>query len=138
MATRISDAARDLAVDAVVDRLDLGAGAGYLELRTGSQPAGPGSAATGTLLATITLADPAYGSAAVGTAVLAGAPRSGTGVAAGDAGWFRMYDSDATAVIDGSVTATGGGGDLELDNVNIAIGQNVSITTLPYTQPASE
>jgi hypothetical protein len=64
--------------------------------------------------------------------------------AAGNAGHFRIRQSgdangaDATQIrAEGTVTATGGGGDLELDNINIAVGQAISITTFPVTVPAS-
>jgi hypothetical protein len=136
MATRIATTARNSAADAVVDLVDAGAGAGKLRIYTGSQPAGPDSAATGTLLVDIALADPAFGAASSGAAALASTPRSASASAAGTAGWFRILDSNNVAYIDGSVTATGGGGDLTLDNVSIASGQTVNITGLTYTHPA--
>lgn len=137
MATRTADAARNAATDAVVDRIDAGAAAGTLKIYTGAQPADADDAASGTLLVTITLGDPAYGASASGTAALSGTP-SGTAVATGTAGWFRVADSDGNTVFDGSVTGTGGGGDIELDNTSIASGQTVTITALPFSTPASE
>lgn len=136
MTTRISTNARNAAADAVVDLLDAGAGAGYIEIRTGSQPATANTAATGTLLSTVTLDDPAFGSAASGTASAAGLPNTDTGDAAGTAGWFRAYDSNGNAVIDGSVTATGGGGDMELSTTTISVGVTVSVTAWTITVPA--
>jgi hypothetical protein len=44
-----------------------------------------------------------------------------------------MYDTGGTCHAQGSVTATGGGGDLTLDNVNIASGQTVSVATWAFT-----
>lgn len=137
MATRIADAARSASTDAIVDRIDAGAGAGTLKIYTGSQPADADDAESGTLLVTITLSDPAYGAASNGVASLSGTP-SGTAVAAGTAGYFRVEDSTGANVFDGSVTATGGGGDLELDNTSIASGQSVTISSLSFTTPASE
>lgn len=137
MATRTADAARNAATDAVVDRIDLGAAAGTLKIMSGTQPADADDAGSGTLLCTVTLGDPAYGAASAGAAALSGTP-SGTAVADGNAGWFRVEDSNGGNVFDGSVTATGGGGDLELDNVSIATGQTVTITSLPFSTPASE
>lgn len=136
MATRISTAARNAAVDAITALLNAGAGPGYIELRTGAQPASVGAAATGTLLATSLLDDPAFAAAAAGTGAAAGLPNSATGVAAGDAGWFRAYDDNDVAIIDGSVTATGGGGDMELNTVTISIGVTVNITAWTITMPA--
>jgi hypothetical protein len=143
MATRISGAAQNAAVDAVVDLVDIGTGAnGTLAIYTGSQPADVDDAATGTKLVSIALSGTAFGAAASGSAALAGTPKSGTAIAAGTAGWFRIFDQDGettgNGIIDGSVTATGGGGDLELDNTSIASSQTVNITALTVSIPASE
>lgn len=54
---------------------------------------------------------------------------SGTGTAA----TFRIYDGSAVCHIQGNVTATGGGGDLTLDNTSLASGQTVTITTFTVT-----
>lgn len=137
MATRIADAARNAAADAIVDSIDAGAAAGTLKIYTGTQPADADDADAGTLLVTITLSDPAYGAAAAGAAALSGTP-SGTAVATGTAGYFRVEDSNGANVFDGSITATAGGGDLELDNTSIASGQTVTISSLGFTVPASE
>lgn len=140
MTTRISNAAAAAAADAVVDLLDGGAGAGYIEVRTGAQPASVGTAATGTLLGTLTLSDPAFGAAtsanpAVATAAAITSDSSAD--ASGTAGWFRGYDSAGTAVIDGSITATGGGGDMELDNVTVVAGGTISISAWTISHPTA-
>lgn len=44
MATRIANAAAAAAVNSVVDLLDGGPSAGYIEIRTGAQPASVGTA----------------------------------------------------------------------------------------------
>lgn len=143
MATRVPDAVRNAIADAVVDRLDAGAAAGIVRIYTGSQPADADDAATGTLLVEIDLNDPAFGAAASGVATADVSPQpTGVATAAGTAGWFRALDSDGVDqtdnVIDGSVTATGGGGDMEINNTSIAIGQDVNITAWTVTAPASE
>jgi hypothetical protein len=137
MAIRLPTASRNAAADAVVDRIDGGSGAGTIQIRTGTQPASANDAASGTLLATFTLADPAFGAAATGTATLDADPvLTTTGVAAGDAGWFRVLDSDSATVYDGSITATGGGGDLTMATIAVSVGLEVRITGGTYTQPA--
>lgn len=136
MATRIATAARNAAADAVVDLLDGGTGAGTIKIYTGTQPASAQDAVSGTLLATITLTDPAFGAASTGVATLAGTPLSGTGVAAGTAGWARLADSAGATVLDGSVTATGGGGQIELATTTISSGVTVQITSGTVTMPA--
>lgn len=136
MATRLATATRNATCDAAVDLLDAGPAAGTIKLYTGAQPASANDAATGTLLATITLSDPAFGAASTGVATLAGTPLSGTGVAAGTAGWARLADSTGATVLDGSVTATGGGGQVELSTTTISVGVTVQITSGTVTMPA--
>ncbi len=136
MATRIPTASRNAAANAVAGLLDAEAGAATVQVRSGSQPASANDAASGTLLATFTMADPSFGSAATGVATAASVPRSTTGAAAGTAGWFRGLDSTGATVIDGLVTATGGGGDMTIDNTSIAVGQTVNLTGWTITMPA--
>jgi hypothetical protein len=131
---RLSTTARNAAADAVVDLLDAGAAAGKIEIRSGSMPATPQTAASGTLLATVTLIDPAAGSAATGVATITD-PVSVTGVAAGTAGWARFMDSNNAAVMDTDVTATGGGGGIELSTTTISVGVAVDLASITYTQP---
>lgn len=137
MATRIATSARNAAADAVVDLLDAGSGAGYIEIRTGTQPATPATTASGTLLATLTLSDPAFGAASSGTATASAITGDSSADATGTAGWFRAYDSTSAAVIDGSVTATGGGGDMTLSSTSIVAGGTVDITSWTVTMPGA-
>lgn len=137
MALRLSNAARSAAADAVVDLLDAGSTGGLLRIYTGSQPAGPGSTATGDLLAELDLADPAFGSASNGVAAIDADPAlSTTGVDDGAAGWFRLLDSNELAVVDGTVTATGAGGDLTLNTTTISVGLTVEVTGGSITMPS--
>jgi hypothetical protein len=58
----------------------------------------------------------------------------GNGVAAGNVGHFRVKDSPGTTThIQGTVTATGGGGDMTMDNVNVAVDQQVTVNTFQLT-----
>lgn len=134
MTTRLAAAARSAAADAVVDLVDGGAGAGTLKIYTGTQPANPDTTPAGTLLATVTFADPAFGAASTGVAS-ATDPDAVVGAAAGTAGCFLVEDSTGANVFDGTVTATGGGGDLELSTTTISVGVTVDITSFTYTQP---
>jgi hypothetical protein len=127
-------AARNAAVDAVVDLLDAGSGPATIDVRTGSKPATPATSATGTLLVTFTLNDPAYGSASSGSAALnVGTAITATGLAAGDAGWFRAKDSNGAVVFDGECGTSGK--ELNLNTVTVSVGLAMSITSGTYTQP---
>lgn len=135
MALAISTAARNAAADAVGNLIDAGAGAGTIKVYTGSSP-GPNAAETGTLLATFTCQDPAFGAASTGVKTLDVTPAmTTTGLAAGTAGYFRVEDSTGANVFDGTVTATGGGGDLELNTTTISVGLSLEITSGTITMP---
>lgn len=55
---------------------------------------------------------------------------SGTGSAAGNVGHFEIVDNAGTTChLQGNVTATGGGGDMTMDNINVAIGQVITVNT---------
>lgn len=136
MATRVADAARNAAANAVVDLADAGAGAGTIKVYTGAQPADADDAESGSLLVTFTLNDPAFDAAASGAAALDVAPAiSATASATGTAGYFRLEDSTGANVLDGACGS--GSGELDLDNTSITSGQTVTINSLTVTVAAS-
>lgn len=135
MATRLPTAARNAACDAVADLVDAGVGAGTIDVRVGSQPASANDAPTGTLLATFTLNDPAFGAAAAGVATLDVTPALTTnGLDDGVAGWFRMKDSAGATVLDGAVATSGA--QLNLNTTTISTGVGVEITSGTIAMPA--
>lgn len=100
---------------------------------TGSVPADCGSAATGTLLATLSLPSTWIGASSGGVKSLSGT-WTGTASGTGTAGYFRIMDStNTTCHIQGTVTATGGGGDITIDNTSIASGQTINVNTFTLT-----
>lgn len=107
-----------------------------LELRTGAQPANCAAADSGTLLASLTLPSDWQGASSGGVSTKLGT-WSGTAVAAGTAAHYRLKSSGGTCHEQGSVTITGGGGDLTLDNPSIANGQAVVIATWTRTAPGA-
>lgn len=125
-------------VDAIAARVDAGSGAGKLRIYTGSRPAGPGTAASGTLLAEFTLNDPAFGAGSSGVATLDITPAVEDTAAdnTGTAGYARFVDSDNNGRIDATVTATGGGGEVTLNTVSIVASAVVTVTGFTITAPA--
>jgi hypothetical protein len=100
-----------------------------LQIRTGAQPANCAAADSGTLLCEMTLPSDWMASAASGSKVMAGI-WTGSGAAAGTAAHFRLKDNAGTVCgAQGSVTVTGGGGDLTVDNTSIAVSQVVNVTS---------
>lgn len=135
MGLRLATSARNASVQAIGDLFDADAGPGTIKIYTGAQPANPATAPTGTLLGTFTLADPAFGAPSNGSRTIGGTPIETTGVADGTAGWFRAADQSGDAVMDGTVSATGGGGNLEINTTAITTGLTVRITGGTITQP---
>jgi hypothetical protein len=135
VALTIANSVRTTRNDALVDSLDAGSGAGTIKIYSGSRPATPGDAISGTLLVTITCADPAFGASSSGAATISD-PAGVAAVATGTASHFRAADSDGNAKFDGSVTATGGGGDLTLATTSIVSGATVDITGGTITEAA--
>jgi hypothetical protein len=131
MAVQLSVAARNARLDAIETTVGTAA---KLQIRSGAQPANCAAADTGTLLAEMDLPSDWMAAAASGSKAKLGTWQDASANNAGTAGHFRIKDSAGTTThIQGSVTATGGGGDLELDNVSIAAGQQVTITAFTLT-----
>lgn len=138
MTVRIGATVRNAMIDAVKAAIDSGSGPGKIRIYTGAQPATPATAASGTLLVEIPFNDPSFEASASGSTSADVTPEvSGVAVATGTAGWFRILDSNSNAHIDGSVTATGGGGDVTVASTSITTGLTVTVTALSLTQPAS-
>jgi hypothetical protein len=105
-----------------------------LKIRTGAAPADVATADSGTVLATLSLPSDWLAAAASGQKAKSGTWQDTSADATGTAAHFRIYASDGTtAHIQGEVTATGGDGDLTLDNVSITSGQTVTITSFTLT-----
>ncbi len=117
-------ATRDAMANACVDRVDLGSAdaAGDLMIMTS------GDAEVSIHLCTL----PAFGASSAGTASAAAIADDAT-AAGGTAAKFKFQDRDNAEVFRGTVTATSGGGDIELDNVVVGVGVTVSITSFDYS-----
>jgi len=79
-------------------------------------------------------ANPAYGAAASGVAT-AGAIGDDASATGGTAALYKQQDRDNAEVMRGTVTATAGGGDIELTSVVIGATDTVQISSLTYTAP---
>ena len=117
MAINYSTTVKNTRMTAVRDAIDGGSGAGKINIYT---------AAYAALLVSIPLADPS-GTIANGVLTLSGMPKSGAATGTGNAAIARIVDSADTVIADGLTVGTSGT-DIVIDNVNIAVGQNVNIT----------
>ena len=127
MTFQFSTTARNAALDAIETAIGTSA---VLKIRSGSVPADCGTADAGTVLATLNLPSDWLAAASGGSKSKSGTWEDTSADATGTAGHFRIYANDGTTVhMQGTITATGGGGDMTLDNTSIASGQQVTITS---------
>lgn len=131
MAVQLSVSVRNAKLDAMETTIGTAA---VLKIFTGAQPANCAAANSGTELVSITLPSDWMAAASSGSKAKSGTWQA-TASNAGTAAHYRLYASDGTTChSQGSVTATGGGGDLTLDNTSIASGQTVTISTFSWTE----
>lgn len=114
--------------NARLDAVETAAGASAkLRIYTGSAPANCAAAASGTLLVEMALPADWMSAASAGSKSKLGT-WSGSGAAAGVAGYFRIVDNAGTTA-HAQGTCGQGTGDLSLDNTNIAVSQAVSVNS---------
>ncbi len=129
MAFQFSTTARNASLDAIETTVGT---TPTLEIRTGAAPASCAAADTGTLLASMTLPADWAAAAAAGSKTLLGTWQDAAADAAGTAGHFRLKQG-AVCHVQGSISATGGGGDMTMDNTSIAVGQQVTVNVFTLT-----
>lgn len=131
MTVQLSETVRNARLDAV--ETAIGASA-VLKIRSGAVPANCAAADAGTALATLNLPSDWMAAASGGSKAKSGTWEDTSADASGTAGHFRVYASDGTTChLQGTVTITGGGGDMTLDNVSIGLGQAVTVTGFTLT-----
>lgn len=135
MAFQFSDAAVNAALDAIETAIGVSA---ILRIRTGAVPANVAAASSGTVLATLNLPSDYFAAATSRSKAKSGTWEDLSADAAGTAAHFEIVASNGTTRhLQGTVTATGGGGDMTLDNVSIALAQTITITAFTLNGPAA-
>ena len=131
MAIQLSTTVRNARLDAI--ETAIGASA-IMKIRTGPQPATCATADAGTVLATLSLPSDWMAAASGGVKAKSGTWQDTSADATGTAAHYRIYATDGTTChIQGTVTITGGGGDMTVDNTSFATGQSFTINTFEYT-----
>ena len=131
MAIQLSAAVRNARLDVIETTIGT---TPILRIRTGSPPANVAAASSGTVLAEMTLPSDWLAAASGGSKALSGTWSDASANATGTAAHFEITASDGTTRhMQGTVTVTGGGGDLTLDDVTIESGQTVTITAFSLT-----
>ena len=105
-----------------------------LRFRTGAPPANCAAARSGTILATLNLPADWMAAASAGSKVKSGTWQDASADASGTVGHYEIMDSTGTVCHEqGTVTATGGGGDMTVNNTVFAAGQSVEVTAYSKT-----
>lgn len=135
MSLQLSVTARNALLDAIETAAGTAAVLKIYDLTAGA-PADCAAGITGTILVTMTLETDWMNPASTGTKTKLGVWQDASADNPGTADFFRLFASDGTTChIQGTVTATGGGGDMTLDNASIAAAQQVTITGFTLTAP---
>ena len=136
MTMALSTRVRNALLDAIESSMST---APFLEFRTGAPPTNPSDPSTGNLLSRDALPSDWMSAAAAGAKA-----KNGTwtatglaGITTSNIGYFRIYGFGSPDMCDiqGTVTATGGGGDMTVDNISLAAAQVVTINTFTLTAP---
>lgn len=131
MAIQLSVAVRNARLDSIETTVGTSA---KLRIRTGTAPATCATADSGTVLATIDCPSDWLAAASSGSKSITGTWQDLSADATGTAGHFRLYDSAGTTChLQGTVTATGGGGDMEVSSTSFTAGQSFTVNTFTLT-----
>lgn len=131
MSLQLSVAVRNARLDAIESTVGTSA---VMKIFTGSAPANCAASNSGTVLATLSLPSDWMAAASSGSKAKSGTWEDTSADNTGTAAHFRVYASDGTTChMQGTVTITGGGGDLEVDNVSFASGQSFTVTAFTLT-----
>lgn len=131
MAIQMSVTVRNARLDAIETAIGTSPS---LEIRTGAAPASCAAADSGTVVSTLALPSDWMAAASGGSKSLAGTWQDLSADALGTAAHFRIKQG-ATCHFQGTVTITGGGGDLQVNNTSFAPGQQFDITSFTLTEP---
>lgn len=133
MALQLSTAVRNARLDPIEAIIGTAA---KLLIYSGAMPANAAAGASGTLLVEYDLPTDWMTAASGGAKTLIGLPLLVAALAGAptDMGYFRLTATDGTTCgLQGTVTVTGGGGDLTFDNISVAAGQTVVVNTFTLT-----
>lgn len=133
MGLQFNEATRNALLDAIEDEAGT---APILRIYEGAKPAATTDAATGDLLAEMTLPSDFMAAASGGTKAKAGTWQDLTAADTGVAGYWRLYDTtDTTCLWQGECTDTAGAGPLKLSTTTITSGEPVTVVSWTFTAP---
>jgi hypothetical protein len=133
MSLQLATSVRNAILDAI--EADIGT-TPVLKIRTGAVPANPAAADSGTVLASIDLPSDWMAGASGGIKSKSGTWTDSSADNTGTAGHFRIYAADGvTCKVQGTITVTGGGGDMTVTNTSFVQNQEFSVSSFTLTAP---
>ena len=131
MALQLSTTVRNARLDVIESTIGTAA---VLKIFGGSTPASCAAADAGSPLASLTLPTDYMAAASSGSKAKSGTWEDTSADATGTATHFRLYASDGTTChLQGTITVTSGGGDMEVDNTSFSSGQSFTVTSFTLT-----
>lgn len=134
MAIQMSVALRNARLDAITTAVG---GSALIEIYTGAQPASCAAADSGTKLATLTGNVTFAPGASSGVLTLNSITGDSSADATGTAAHYRLKTSGGTCHMQGTVTATGGGGDMTFTSVSFVSTEPITMTSWTITEPGA-
>lgn len=135
MALQFSTAVRDALLDVIESTVGTSA---VLRMFDGVMPANCAAADAGTKCVEMSLQSDWMAASSSGSKAKSGTWSDASADATGTVDYFRLYASNGTTChMQGTITATGGGGDMTVDNINVAALQVVTITGFTLTAPGA-
>lgn len=133
MAVQLSVAVRNARLDAIETTIGATAVLKLYDLTAGA-PADCAAAITATTVSTITLPADWMAAASSGAKAKSGTWQDTVADNTGTLDFWRLFASDGTTCgAQGTITATGGGGDMTVDNTSVTAGQSITITGFTLT-----
>lgn len=130
---------RNAVLNTIISLIDNGSvlDTGYIQIRTGPRPASVDSAATGVLLITANLSNPSFQPVANGQSLAYVITPTSVVLSDGTAAWFRLYNRDNLAILDGDISDAEGDGDLKFNTVEFSQEGKIAIATFRLSAPAT-
>ena len=134
MAIKMSVALRNARLQAIVDKIDVGATGGYIEFYDGTQPSSAGGALSGNTLLGTTVFSVVSGTVATGVLTFDTIADDTSADATGTVSWCRVFDGDAGFIFDGDAGLTASSAFARFDDVNITSGDVIHPVSATITE----
>jgi hypothetical protein len=135
MAIQLRTTERNTLLDAITSGIST---SGLLRIYDGTPPANVAASLGANVLLAECACSATFAPAASSGVLTANAITSDSSAnATGTASFFRLVTSGGTAILQGTVTATGGGGDLTFTSVAFVAGYTINITAFVLTAPGA-